>query len=48
MLLYPGLSFFSGVFVARAKDDDMLLTKNMAVGESVYGEKLINVDVCVM
>lgn len=34
-----------GVFIARAKDDDMLLTKNMVVGESVYGEKRISVDV---
>jgi len=32
-----------GVFIARSKDDDMLLTKNMAVGESVYGEKRISV-----
>lgn len=36
---------FLGVFVARSKDDDMLLTKNMVVGESVYGEKRISVDV---
>ena len=35
----------SGVFIARSKDDDMLLTKNMVVGESVYGEKRISVDV---
>jgi len=31
-----------GVFIARSKDDDMLLTKNMVVGESVYGEKRIS------
>jgi rRNA 2'-O-methyltransferase fibrillarin len=37
--------FLSGVFIARGKDDDMLLTKNMVVGESVYGEKRISVDV---
>jgi rRNA 2'-O-methyltransferase fibrillarin len=47
MLLYPNLSVFIGVFIARSKDDDMLLTKNMVVGESVYGEKRINVDVCI-
>jgi rRNA 2'-O-methyltransferase fibrillarin len=34
-----------GVFIAQGKDDDMLLTKNMAIGESVYGEKRISVDV---
>jgi rRNA 2'-O-methyltransferase fibrillarin len=39
--------YIVGVFIARSKDDDMLLTKNMVVGESVYGEKRINVDVCV-
>ncbi len=38
--------YFIGVFIARSKDDDMLLTKNMVVGESVYGEKRISVDVC--
>lgn len=32
-----------GVFVARAKED-MLVTKNLAPGESVYGEKRISVD----
>ena len=37
--------FCTGVFIARSKDDDMLLTKNMVVGESVYGEKRISVDV---
>lgn len=36
------------MFIARSKDDDMLLTKNMVVGESVYGEKRINVDVSVV
>ncbi|CAF0965907.1 unnamed protein product [Adineta ricciae] len=33
-----------GVFIARSKDDDMLLTRNMVVGESVYGEKRVSVD----
>ncbi|CAF1541283.1 unnamed protein product, partial [Didymodactylos carnosus] len=33
-----------GVFIAKGKDDDMLLTKNLVVGESVYGEKRISVD----
>jgi len=33
-----------GVFVARGKED-ALVTKNMVVGESVYGEKRISVDV---
>ena len=33
-----------GIFVARGKED-ALVTKNMVVGESVYGEKRISVDV---
>ncbi|KAH0555978.1 Small subunit processome complex component [Trichoglossum hirsutum] len=33
----------SGVFVARGKED-MLLTKNLTPGESVYGEKRITID----
>jgi len=32
-----------GVFISRGKED-ALLTKNMAVGESVYGEKRISVE----
>lgn len=32
-----------GVFIARGKED-ALVTKNMAVGESVYGEKRIAVE----
>ena len=32
-----------GVFVARGKED-ALVTRNMVVGESVYGEKRISVD----
>lgn len=33
-----------GVFIARGKED-ALVTRNMAIGESVYGEKRISVDV---
>ena len=33
----------AGVFIARGKED-ALVTKNMAVGESVYGEKRIAVE----
>jgi rRNA 2'-O-methyltransferase fibrillarin len=32
-----------GVFIARGKED-ALVTRNMAIGESVYGEKRISVD----
>ncbi len=32
-----------GVFISRGKED-ALLTKNMVMGESVYGEKRISVD----
>lgn len=34
---------FKGVFIARGKED-MLVTRNSTVGESVYGEKRIAVD----
>jgi len=34
---------FEGVFIARGKDDS-LVTRNMAPGESVYGEKRISAD----
>ena len=34
----------SGVFISRGKED-ALVTKNMVVGESVYGEKRISVEV---
>ena len=37
----------AGVFIARGKED-MLCTKNMVPGESVYGEKRISVDVCLL
>ena len=33
-----------GVFISRGRED-ALVTKNMVVGESVYGEKRISVDV---
>ena len=33
-----------GVFVARGKED-LLVTRNLVPGESVYGEKRISVDV---
>ena len=36
--------FPSGVFICRGKED-ALVTKNMAVGESVYGEKRMSVEV---
>ena len=34
----------AGVFIARGKED-ALVTKNMVVGDAVYGEKRISVDV---
>ncbi|OBA25385.1 Fibrillarin [Hanseniaspora valbyensis NRRL Y-1626] len=34
---------FGGVYIARGKED-LLVTKNMAPGESVYGEKRISVE----
>lgn len=33
----------SGVFIARGREDS-LVTRNMVVGESVYGEKRITVE----
>lgn len=38
------LLVYSGVFICRGKED-ALVTKNMVVGESVYGEKRISVEV---
>ena len=38
---------FKGVFVLRGKDD-ALVTKNLTVGESVYNEKRVSVDVSSM
>ena len=40
----PFCFFLSGVFIARGKED-ALVTRNMVVGESVYGEKRISVEV---
>lgn len=37
--------YFLGVFIARGKED-ALVTRNIAPGETVYGEKKISVDVC--
>lgn len=34
----------AGVFVARGGKEDLLVTKNLSPGESVYGEKRISVD----
>ena len=34
----------TGVFIARGKED-VLVTRNLVAGESVYGEKRISVDV---
>ncbi|RMZ78413.1 hypothetical protein DV738_g3870, partial [Chaetothyriales sp. CBS 135597] len=34
----------AGVFVARGGKEDLLVTKNLTPGESVYGEKRISVD----
>ena len=36
---------YEGVFIGRGGKEDVLLTKNFAVGESVYGEKRISVEV---
>ena len=35
---------FKGVYILRGKDD-ALVTKNLTVGESVYNEKRVSVDV---
>lgn len=39
--------FILGVFIARGKED-ALVTLNMVPGETVYGEKKIVVEVCVV
>ncbi|KAI9203126.1 Fibrillarin-domain-containing protein [Polychytrium aggregatum] len=33
-----------GIFIARSKKEDLLVTKNLVPGESTYGEKRISVD----
>jgi rRNA 2'-O-methyltransferase fibrillarin len=35
---------FKGVYILRGKDD-ALCTKNLVIGESVYNEKRVGVDV---
>ena len=37
---------FKGVYILRGKDD-ALVTKNLTVGESVYNEKRVSVDVSI-
>lgn len=39
--------FSIGVFICRGKED-ALVTRNMVIGESVYGEKRINVEVSLL
>jgi hypothetical protein len=34
-----------GVFIARSKNDDLLLTRNLVPGDTVYNEKKVNADV---
>lgn len=34
----------AGVFIARSAKDDLLLTKNLVPGDTVYNEKKVNVD----
>ena len=37
----------AGIFIAKkGKGDDMLVTKSLVPGEAVYGEKKIQVEVC--
>ena len=36
---------FEGVFIMHSKNDDALVTKNMAPGVSVYNEKRVTVEV---
>jgi len=33
------------VFIARSAKDDLLLTKNLVPGDTVYNEKKVSVDV---
>ena len=35
----------AGVFIARSAKDDLLLTRNLVPGDTVYNEKKVNVDV---
>ena len=34
-----------GIFIARSKKDDLLLTRNLVPGDTVYNEKKVIVDV---
>ena len=34
-----------GIFIARSKKDDLLLTRNLVPGDTVYNEKKVTVDV---
>lgn len=44
-MLHANILFeMTGVFICRGKED-ALVTKNMVIGESVYGEKRISVEV---
>lgn len=36
---------FPGIFVARGQNDDMLMTLNLTPGESVYGEKKVEIEI---
>lgn len=36
-----------GIFIARSKKDDLLLTRNLVPGDTVYNEKKVIVDVSV-
>jgi Fibrillarin len=40
-------SRFPGVFIAKGKED-ALVTLNMTPGKTVYGEKLVKIDVCIL
>ena len=35
----------AGVFIARSQKDDLLLTRNLVPGDTVYNEKKISADV---
>lgn len=42
-LIWRLMTTYSGVFIVKGKED-ALATKNMVVGESVYGEKRVSVE----
>lgn len=39
------ITCFVGIFLGRSKEGDVLLTKNMVPGVSVYKEKLVTIEV---